>query len=81
MDIFRQHEIYEIEFLLRRGTAFPTNTGDIAVEFRNKLFGFKEMDFKVKLGSIVDSDTREYYATNRFSYLEEKLTLLLSNFH
>jgi hypothetical protein len=78
MDIFRQYEIFEIEFLLRRGTAFPVNTGDIAVEFRNKLFGFKEMDFKVKLGSIVDSDTREYYATNRFSYLEEKLTALLS---
>ena len=36
------------------------------------------MDFKVKLGSIVEDDTREYYATNRFSYLEEKLTSLLS---
>jgi hypothetical protein len=41
----------------------------------------KEMDFKVKLGSIVESDTRDYYATNRFSYLEEKLTALLSNSH
>ena len=39
--------------------------------------GFK----KEKGGSIVESDTREYYATNRFSYLEEKLTALLSNSH
>jgi len=31
--------------------------------------GFKDKDFKVKLGSIVDSDTRIYYAQNRFSYL------------
>ena len=49
--------------------------------FRNKLSGFKEMDFKVKLGSIVESDTREYYANNRFSYLEEKLTSLFSDSH
>ena len=81
MDIFRQHEIYDIEFLLRRGIALPVNIADVAVAFRNKLFGFKEIDFKVKLGSIVESDTRDYYATNRFSYLEEKLTALLSNSH
>ena len=81
MNIFRQHEIFEIEFLLRRGIGLPANIGDVAVGFRNKLSGFKEMDFKVKLGSIVEDDTREYYATNRFSYLEEKLTALLSNSH
>ena len=74
-------DCFDIEFLLRRGIAFPANIDDVAVEFRHKLFGFKEMDFKVKLGSIVESDTREYYATNRFSYLEEKLTSLLSNSH
>ena len=39
------------------------------------------MDFKVKLSSIVEGDTRDYYATNRFSYLEEKVTALLSNPH
>jgi hypothetical protein len=81
MDIFRQHEIFEIEFLLRRGIALPANIGDVAVAFRHKLLGFKEMDFKVKLGSIVESETRAYYATNKFSYLEEKLTALLSNSH
>jgi hypothetical protein len=74
-------DCFDIEFLLRRGIAFPANIGDVAVEFRIKLLSFKEMDFKVKLGSIVESDTREYYATNRFSYLEEKLTALLSNSH
>jgi len=74
-------DCFDIEFLLRRGIALPANIDDVAVEFRHKLFGFKEMDFKVKLGSIVESDTRDYYATNRFSYLEEKLTALLSNSH
>ena len=44
----------------------------------NRLYdGFK----KEKGGSIVESETHEYYATNRFSYLEEKLTALLSNSH
>jgi len=74
-------DCFDIEFLLRRGVALPVNISDVAIEFRHKLFGFKEMDYKVKLGSIVESDTREYYATNRFSYLEEKLTALLSNSH
>jgi len=72
-------DCFDIEFLLRRGIALPANMGGVAVEFRHKLLGFKEMDFKFKLGSIVESDTRDYYATNRFSYLEEKLTELLSN--
>jgi hypothetical protein len=74
-------DCFDIEFLLRRGIALPASIGDVAVEFRNKILGFKEIDFRVKLGSIVESDTREYYATNRFSYLEQKLTSLLSNSH
>jgi len=74
-------DCFDIEFLLRRGVALPVNIADVAVEFRHKLFGFKEMDFNVKLGSIVESDTRDYYTNNRFSFLQEKLTSLLSNSH
>jgi len=48
MDIFRQHEIFEIR------------------------------DFKVKLGSILEAEFREYYITRRFSYLKERLS---SAFH
>ncbi len=73
-------DCFDIEFLLRRGIALPANIDDVAVELRHKLFGSR-LDFKVKLGSIVESDTREYYDTNRFSYLEEKLTALLLNSH
>ena len=74
-------DCFDIEFLLRRGIALPADIGDVAVEFRQKLLGFKERDFKVKLGSIVESKMRAYYTTNKFSYLEEKMTSLLSNFH
>jgi flavodoxin len=42
-------------------------------QFQKKLKGLKEIDFKVKLGSILESGDRDYYLKNRFSYLEEKL--------
>jgi hypothetical protein len=38
--------------------------------------GFKDNDFKVKLGSIVNSEARSYYLQNRFSYLVEKLNAI-----
>ncbi len=50
----------------------------ISIEFRGKLAGFKDRDFKVKLGSILENDIRNYYNVNRFSYIEEKLGLLLT---
>jgi hypothetical protein len=36
-------------------------------------------DFKVKLGSIVGSNTRVYYVQNRFSYLMERLSAISSS--
>jgi len=40
---------------------------------KHEVFEIKDKDFKVKLGSIVDSNARAYYTQNRFSYLMEKL--------
>jgi hypothetical protein len=40
---------------------------------QKKLACFKERDFKVKLGSILEGDIRGYYAVNGFRYLEDKL--------
>jgi len=70
-------DCFDIEFLLRRGVALPVLAGKQANEFRKKLAGFKDRDFKVKLGSILENDIRNYYIVNRFSYLEEKLGPLL----
>ena len=93
MDILRQHEEFEIEafldreeirdcfdieFLLRRGVELPVLADKQSIEFQKKLAGFKDRDFKVKLGSILENDIRNYYNINRFSYLKEKLGLLLS---
>lgn len=66
-------DCFDIEFLLRRGTALPELTGKQINDLRSRATGFKDKDFKVKLGSIVDSNTRLYYIQNRFSYLIERL--------
>jgi hypothetical protein len=69
-------DCFDIEFMLRRGTGLPKITVRQADEVRKRVIGFKDRDFKVKLGSIVDSKTRVYYIQNRFSHLLEKLELV-----
>jgi len=71
-------DCFDIEFLLRRGVELPNLSDRQSIEFRGKLAGFKDRDFKVKLGSILEYDIRNYYNVNKFRYLEEKLGLLLS---
>jgi predicted nucleotidyltransferase component of viral defense system len=66
-------DCFDIEFMLRRGTKLPDLTMGQVEKLMKRTIGFKGKDFKVKLGSIVDSDTRIYYVQNRFSYLLEKL--------
>ena len=71
-------DCFDIEFLLRRGIELPAKTGKQIIEFQKKLSRFKDRDFKVKLGSILENDIRTYYITQRFSYLEEKLHAMRS---
>ena len=64
-------DCFDIEFLLRRGIEFPFELEGQLKELRKRLARFSDADFKIKLGSILDKDTRAYYITNRFSYLED----------
>ena len=64
---------FDIEFLLRKGIAIPQLNQEQKNNLRKRIDGFKEKDFKVKLGSILESDMRKYYIKSRFSYLKEKL--------
>lgn len=68
-------DCFDIEFLLRRGVKLPEGVAGQSKVFLRKLSRLKDNDFKVKLGSILESDVRDYYVQNRFSYLEEKLIL------
>jgi len=72
-------DCFDIEFMLRRGTALPELSDKQLKELREKALGFKDRDFKVKIGSIVDHAARAYYAQNRFSYLLERLSALSSS--
>ena len=69
---------FDIEFLLRRGIDLPALSHQQIIQCKKKLAGFKDRDFKVKLGSIIEKDIREYYLSNRFSFLEEKFASILS---
>jgi hypothetical protein len=44
--------------------------------FRKNLDRLNDLDFKVKLGSILESDIRDYYASHKFDYLKEKLSTM-----
>ena len=68
-------DCFDIEFLLRRGIDLPKFYASQADDVQRRVTGFKDRDFKVKLGSIVDAKTRAYYIQNRFSYLMERLKL------
>ena len=65
-------DCFDIEFLLRRGVELPTLTNRQFKEFQKKLLRFKERDFKVKLGSILENEIRNYYVEQRFGFLQEK---------
>ncbi len=73
-------DCFDIEFLLRRGVGLPDLDDRQSIEFRDKLTGLKDRDFKVKLGSILENDFRNYYNVHRFSYLEENLDIIITKF-
>jgi hypothetical protein len=49
-----------------------------ARDFKKKIAGFKDRDFKVTLGSIVEAEMRTYYIENKFGFLGEKLDSVFS---
>ena len=70
-------DCFDIEFLLRRGVNLPSDIAENADALLLKINSFKDRDFKVKLGSILEPNFREYYTTRQFSYLKEKITASL----
>ena len=68
-------DCFDMEFLLRKGIDFPKLKKEQLSGLIKRLNGFKEKDFKVKLGSILESDIRKYYIENRFNYLREKIAV------
>lgn len=76
--ILERNEIrdaFDIEFLLRKGINLPETNSDTKLKIIKKIDSFSDNDFKVKLGSILTAEKRNYYIQNRFSFLIEKLTV------
>ncbi|MBW1693427.1 MAG: nucleotidyl transferase AbiEii/AbiGii toxin family protein [Deltaproteobacteria bacterium] len=71
-------DCFDIEFLIRRGVHLPVSSGREIAELQKKISRFKDLDFSVKLGSILEKDIRDYYIENRFGFLEEKLASMIS---
>lgn len=71
-------DCFDIEFLIRRGVDLPVGSHMECTELQKKITRFKDIDFRVKLGSILEKDIRDYYVENRFSFLEEKLAAMIS---
>lgn len=65
-------DLFDIEFLLRQGVSIDTS-GKNLIELKEIINGFKDKDYKVKLGSVLEADARSYYVKNRFSYLLKKI--------
>ena len=71
-------DAFDIEFLLRKGLSLPALTKEQVETLQKKLKKFKPNDFKVTLGSVLESEWRQYYVSNGFKLLEEKLTAMVS---
>ena len=66
-------DCFDLEFLLRKGIELPVMNKEQRLAFQKKLSGLSNADYKVKLGSILDSNTRDFYVQDQFSFLKEKL--------
>ncbi len=65
-------DFFDIEFLLRQGVILPAQKKGSLIKLRNIAMSFKDNDFKVALGSVLDPNTRNYYIKNKFDFLLKK---------
>jgi len=66
-------DVFDIEFLLMRGVELPYEKAKLqnALQVINN---FKEQDYKVALGSILEEKERKFYLENRFQLLNEEIS-------
>ena len=66
-------DAFDIEFIIRKGIELPDIDTDKQKLIIKNIDSFKNNEYKVKLGSIIPTEKRNYYIENRFNYLKEKL--------
>ncbi|MFH1394854.1 MAG: nucleotidyl transferase AbiEii/AbiGii toxin family protein [Candidatus Omnitrophota bacterium] len=70
-------DFFDLEFLLRQGITLNTKTDNLK-KLLKKATSFSANDFKVALGSLLDTQMRHYYIENKFEYLEKTILKSLS---
>lgn len=71
-------DCFDMEFLLRQGVKLPARN-DKLEKLKYVIESYKEKDFRVTLGSVLDVSIRAYYAKNRFDYLIMKINAQMSD--
>ena len=66
-------DAFDIEFLLMRGVDIPSDKSNLRSVLQI-INNFKNQEYKVTLGSILEEQDRKYYLGNRFRFLKEELT-------
>lgn len=65
-------DCFDIEFLLMRGVEIISEKSKLEMMLRI-IDNFKDRDFKVTLGSVLDEKDRKFYAENKFMFLQEEI--------
>lgn len=65
-------DFFDLEFLTRQGIEFKCSSGDLKA-LKGVIGGFKDKDYKVVLGSLLEADLRNYYVKNKFGFLLSKI--------
>ena len=65
-------DAFDIQFMIMRGIEIHANKNELK-EMLKIIQNFKSLDFKVILGSVLDSKKREFYVQNHFSLLKEEV--------
>jgi predicted nucleotidyltransferase component of viral defense system len=71
-------DFFDIEFLLRQGIPFETTKNKL-IKLQKIAGNFKDNDFRVTLGSVLESEARKYYIKNKFDYLLKRINAFLVN--
>lgn len=65
-------DCFDIEFLLMRGIELPSDKSKLE-KIKKIIDSFKDRDYKVILGSILEEKERKFYCDNRFMLLKEEI--------
>lgn len=69
-------DFFDIEFILRRNIPLKENRKEL-LRLKKIAINFKDKDYRVTLGSVLDLESRNYYKKNKFNYLITKINSLI----